>query len=211
MRRTLAWFIYRRPRGRVALGIQYGHLHAATTDGYGSRRSSTGMRDLFPMEQALALGDTLTNAAAQPDPHPTDSEPAADRYRAAADQYRNRYAGISLTARQAADLTANPDLRIYDGLDQALACCFDARKARCRRDTPTRGATAATPDLTACDSRCANIARIDRHLETITREIRHLREELDSPLTPQPLRPRLEARAQRHHAIIDTHLQAGRP
>ena len=28
LRRTLAWFIYRRPRGRVALGIQYGHLHA---------------------------------------------------------------------------------------------------------------------------------------------------------------------------------------
>ena len=33
---NLAWFIYRRPAAGSPLGIQYGHLHAATTDGYGS-------------------------------------------------------------------------------------------------------------------------------------------------------------------------------
>jgi hypothetical protein len=74
LRRTLAWFIYRRPRGRVALGIQYGHLHAATTDGYGTR-ASTGMRDLFPMEEALALSDTLTEAAANLPGHLHDQRP----------------------------------------------------------------------------------------------------------------------------------------
>lgn len=55
-RRTLAWFIYRLPGGRVALGIQYGHLHSYTFDGYGSRVSA-GLRDLFPMEEAFSISD----------------------------------------------------------------------------------------------------------------------------------------------------------
>lgn len=164
LRRTLAWFIYRRPRGRVALGIQYGHLHAATTDGYGSRMS-IGLRDLFPIEEALALGDTLSAAAEELQTSPAVSGPAADRYRAAANEYSHRYGGLTLTARQANDLAANPDLRIYDGPGQALACCFDPRKTLWRRNTPVFKAS-STPDLTACDSRCANIARTDRHIET---------------------------------------------
>jgi len=62
LRRTLAWFICRRPRGRVALGIQYGHLHAATADGYGGRVLAR-LRDLFPMEEAFAISDSLHTAA----------------------------------------------------------------------------------------------------------------------------------------------------
>ena len=46
-RRTLAWFIYRLPAGRISLGIQYGHLESHVTDGYGSR-ASAGLRDVFP-------------------------------------------------------------------------------------------------------------------------------------------------------------------
>ena len=37
-RRTLAWFIYPKPGGRIATGVQYGHLRGHTTDGYGSPR-----------------------------------------------------------------------------------------------------------------------------------------------------------------------------
>lgn len=203
LRRTLAWFIYRRPRGRVALGIQYGHLHAATTDGYGSR-TSTGLRDLFPMEEALALSDTLAQAASALDAHPHVSGPAASRYRKAAEQYTAHYAGVSLTARQAADLTRNPALRIYDSPGQVLACCFDPTKALCRRDTKTSSAT-DTPDLTACDSRCANIARTDTHIDTLRRQVEQLREEIAAPTTPDPLRSRLALRAERHQVLIDAH------
>src|SRR5699024_7920916 len=78
LRRTLAWFIYRRPGGRVALGIQYGHLHAATTDGYGGRVSA-GLRDLLPMEEGFAVSDTLHRAAEHLDAHPHVSAPAAAR------------------------------------------------------------------------------------------------------------------------------------
>lgn len=58
-RRTLAWFIYRRPAGRISLGIQYGHLLGVTSDGYGSR-VSTGLRDLFPMEEAFGCSRIST-------------------------------------------------------------------------------------------------------------------------------------------------------
>ena len=206
LRRTLAWFIYRRPRGRVALGIQYGHLHAATTDGYGSR-TSVGLRDLFPMEETLALSDTLAQAATTLEAQPTVSGPAASRYRAAVEQYTARYAGVSLTARQAAEMARNPAMRIYDSPGQLLACCFDPAKALCRRGTPASQPT-STPDLTACDARCANIARTDAHIDTLRREVERLHDEIAAPTTPEPLRPRLSLRAERHQALIDAH-QAG--
>ena len=61
-RRTLAWHIYRLPAGRISLGIQYGHLYGRVSDGYGSR-ASVGLRDVFPMEEALARSDRLSDAA----------------------------------------------------------------------------------------------------------------------------------------------------
>ncbi len=203
LRRTLAWFIYRRPRGRVALGVQYGHLHAATTDGYGGRVSA-GLRDLFPMEEAFAISDTLHQAAERLESNPTVSGPAAPRYRAAVAEYRHRYQGMTLTPKQAAALMANPDLRVYDAAGQTLACCFDARKALCRKGTgPTTSAT--TPDLSACEDRCANIARTDAHIVGVQGDIEALRAELDAPLTPTPLRNRIELQITRREAVVRAH------
>lgn len=202
LRRTLAWFIYRRPGGRVALGVQYGHLHAATTDGYGGRVSS-GLRGVFPMEEALAVSDTLHRAAEHLEEHPHVSGPAAARYRAAVDEYHDRFQGLALTTRQAAALMANPGLRVYDAPGQALACCFDPRRALCRKDTTARAAT--TPDLTACDHRCANIARTAEHITAIRAEMAALQEELDSPTTPEPMRHRVRAQIERREAIVNAH------
>ena len=205
LRRTLAWFIYRRPGGRVALGIQYGHLHAATTDGYGGR-ASTGLRDLFPMEEAFALSDTLHRAAEQLQAHPHVSGPAAARYQAAAGEYRDRFQGLALTTKQAAALMANPAMHVYDAPGQTLACCFDPRKALCRRDTTARAAT--TPDLTACDHRCANIARTEEHITAVRAELAALQEEHDAPMTPEPLRHRIRAQIDRREAIVTAHTDA---
>ncbi len=205
LRRTLAWFIYRRPGGRVALGIQYGHLHAATTDGYGGR-ASTGLRDLFPMEEAFALSDTLHRAAEHLQAHPHVSGAAAARYRAAAGEYRDRFQGLALTTKQAAALMANPAMRVYDAPGQTLACCFDPRKALCRKDTTTR--PAATPDLTACDRRCANIARTEEHITALRAELAALQEEHDSATTPEPMRHRIRAQIDRREAIVTAHREA---
>ncbi|WP_083882821.1 site-specific integrase [Brevibacterium senegalense] len=202
LRRTLAWFIYRRPGGRVALGVQYGHLHAATTDGYGGR-VSTGLRDLFPMEEAFAVSDSLHRAVEHLQEHPHVSGPAAARYRAAASEYRDRFQGLTLTTKQAAALMANPAMRVYDAPEQALACCFDPRKALCRKDTATRASV--TPDLTSCDDRCANIARTDEHITTVQAELVTLQEELAAPTTPEPLRHRIRAQIDRRQAIVSAH------
>jgi hypothetical protein len=202
LRRTLAWFIYRRPGGRVALGVQYGHLHSATTDGYGGRVSA-GLRDLFPMEEAFAVSDSLHRAVEHLQDHPHVSGPAAPRYRAAASEYRDRFHGLTLTTKQAASLMANPTLRVYDAPGQALACCFDPRKALCRKDTAARAAT--TPDLTACDDRCANIARTDEHIITVQAELVTLQEELDAPTTPEPMRYRIRSQIDRRQAIVSAH------
>lgn len=207
LRRTLAWFIYRRPGGRVALGVQYGHLHAATTDGYGGR-ASTGLRDLFPMEEAFALSDTLHRAAEHLQAHPYVSGPAAARYRAAAGEYRDRFQGLALTTKQAAALKANPDMRVYDAPGQTLACCFDPRKALCRRDTATTAGAATTPDLTACDHRCANIARTEEHITALRAELAALQEEHDSPTTPEPIRHRIRAQIDRRETIVMAHRDA---
>lgn len=203
LRRTLAWFIYRKPSGRVALGIQYGHLHAATTDGYGGR-ASAGLRDLFPMEEAFAISDTLHEAVDQLQDNPTVSGPAAARYHAAVNEYQHRYQGLTLTPKQAAALMTNPDLQVHDSEGQTLACCFDAQKALCRKETnPTRVAT--TPDLTACEDRCANIARTDRHIAAIEVDVSALQAELAAPLTPVPLRHRIELQILHREAIVRAH------
>lgn len=206
LRRTLAWFIYRRPGGRVALGVQYGHLHAATTDGYGGW-ASTGLRDLFPMEEAFAASDTLHRAAEHLQAHPHVSGPAAARYLAAAHEHRDRFQGLTLTTKQAAALMANPEMRVYDAPGQTLACCFDSRKALCRKDT-TPARPASTPDLTACDHRCANIARTDEHITTVEEELAELRIELDSRATPEPMRHRIRTQIDRQEAIVTAHRYA---
>lgn len=93
---------------------------------------------------------------------------------------------------------------VHDAAGQTLACCFDARKALCRKGTgPTTPAT--TPDLTACEDRCANIARTDRHIAAVEADIEALQAELDAPLTPAPLRHRIELQITHRENVIKAH------
>ena len=81
---------------------------------------------------------------------------------------------------------------------------FDPRKALCRKGAgPT--ITATTPDLTACQDRCANIARTDQHIAAIEADITALQAELSAPLTPDPLRHRIQAQITRREVIVQTH------
>lgn len=204
LRRTLAWFIYRRPGGRVALGIQYGHLQLHTTEGYGSRVSA-GLRHVFPLEEAFTLRDTLQEAAERLDAGSGVSGPAADRYRRAASEFTARYQGLTLNARQAGDMLANPGLRLFDSPDQLIACCFDATKALCRRDAPLQ--ERQTPDLTLCDDRCRNIARTDEHIDRLNNQAEGLRAEAAEPTCPRPLAERMTSRADRNEQIVKAHSQ----
>ncbi|MGV1005141.1 MAG: hypothetical protein ACOYEV_10360 [Candidatus Nanopelagicales bacterium] len=204
-RRTLAWFIYRVPGGRIALGLQYGHLRGYTSDGYASRVAS-GLRDVFPMEEALAAADTLQEAARRLDSGEQVSGRAAAPYIEGVRAFQRTFDGSYLTARQMAALRRDPALRIYDNPDRALACVYDQAKALCHPDrTSNRTDPARTPDMSRCRDHCANTARTDSHAYLLRDEIETLNAEIDSPLTPEPIRARIAARIERRERELQTH------
>lgn len=62
LRRTVARFIYRRPGGRIALGLQYGHVGTSLAESYGGR-TKADMLEILDFERALALADALAEAS----------------------------------------------------------------------------------------------------------------------------------------------------
>lgn len=209
-RRTLAWFIYRKPGGRVALGVQYGHLRGYTTDGYGSRVAS-GLRDVFPMEEALARADYLEDAHQRLENGEEVSGPAADRYTQAVHLFGRQFRGRYLTNKQTAALRANPQLRIYDNPQQFVTCCYDQSKALCHPDRLVTASQHRSPDVSHCQPGCGNIARTDQNIAQIRDVIAQHQDEIASPATPMPLRSRLEQRITALQAIVDQHQNNEKP
>jgi hypothetical protein len=209
-RRTLAWFIYRKPGGRVALGVQYGHLRGYTTDGYGSRVAS-GLRDVFPMEEALARADYLEDANQRLENGEQVSGPAADRYAQAIHLFDRQFRGRYMSNKQAAALRANPQLRIYDNPQQFVTCCYDQSKALCHPDRQVTANELRSPDVSHCQTGCGNIARTDQNVTQIRDAIAQHQAEIASPTTPIPLRGRLEQRITTLQAIVDEHQNNEKP
>ncbi|MGA5069068.1 hypothetical protein ACPB9E_35755 [Streptomyces exfoliatus] len=207
LRRTLAWFLVRKPRGLVAAAIQYGHIRVQMTLGYSGTYAS-GFPDELVFEEWLARLDHLAEARDRLAAGEHVSGPAADRYRqrvtAAA-----RFAGRVLhTRRDAATLLANPDLMIYAGT--GMTCVLDPARAACLlatdEDSPRR-----TPDLDDCRPACVNIARTDRDITTVRAQAERLRAIVDDPLAP-PIRHQRERHAlERLTRILTDHDQRKAP
>ena len=114
-RRTLAWFICRRPRGLVAAAIQYGHLHVQITQGYSGSYAS-GFPDDIAFERWLARLDELDEADRRLSEGGHVSGPAADAYRSRVAGGASRFAGRVIRSGKAArHVLANPSLQIYPG------------------------------------------------------------------------------------------------
>lgn len=203
-RRTLAWFIYRKPGGRIALGVQYGHLRGHTTDGYGSR-VATGLRDVFPMEEALARAEYLEDACSRMEDGEEVTGPAAGRYTEALRLYGQEFRGRYMSGKQAAALRANPRLRIYDNSARFVTCCYDQSKAQCHPDRLGQLGTDETPDINHCQPNCGNIARTDRNIEQAAAAVSRYEDEMASSMTPEPMRARLAQRVEALQAIIQSH------
>ncbi|MFF9627277.1 hypothetical protein [Streptomyces griseosporeus] len=204
LRRTLAWFLVRKPRGLVAAAIQYGHIRVQMTLGYSGTYAS-GFPDELVFEEWLARLDQLAEAREHLAAGEHVSGPAADRYRqrvtAAA-----RFAGRVLhTRRDAATLLANPDLMIYAG--SGMTCVLDPARAACLlaadEDSPRR-----TPDLDDCRPTCVNIARTERDINTVRARAARLRAIVDDPAAP-PIRHQRERRElERLTRILTDHDEA---
>ncbi|MFD3580846.1 integrase [Streptomyces sp. NPDC058683] len=194
-RRSLAWHIARRPGGLVALAIQYGHLRTSVSAGYAAR-SRDGIHDLLDVETARATIDTVADLNAALEDGIGISGPAARRAIKAA-VTAAQYTGNVITARQARQICANPELAVYDNPHTLLMCVYKRDKALCHRGIK------ATPSLDHCVPTCANIARTDQHAVGLRRRATVLDQR--AAHVPGPLGERLHGNAERLRNLADAH------
>ncbi|MDT5279737.1 MAG: hypothetical protein QOJ20_932 [Mycobacterium sp.] len=162
------------------------------------------------MEEALARAEYLEEAHTRLEDGEKVSGPAATRYADAVQLFKRQFGGRYLSNRQAAALRANPQLRVYDIPQQAVTCCYDQAKALCHPDRQAGVAIHESPDITRCQPNCGNIARTDTNIEQVADAIARHEAEIASPVTPQPLRNRLQRVinlqqiADKHDNTVDT-------
>ncbi|MFD7627546.1 hypothetical protein ACFV7Q_16155 [Streptomyces sp. NPDC059851] len=203
-RRTLAWFIRRRPRGLIAAAIQYGHAHTRMLQGYAGTYES-GFPDEYAFEDWLFRLEGLAEDEQELAEGEHVSGPAAGTYRHRVTAGMREFAGRVLTKdRQARDLLANPLLQIHHG--EGMTCVFDPATAACQirgfADDPL-----VTPDTDDCRPKCPNIARTDRDIEQLRQHATDLAEIVADPLAPPIRLARERHELARLESIITTHEQ----
>jgi hypothetical protein len=203
LRRTLAWFIVRRPRGLVAGAIQYGHLATQVTLGYSGTYASG-----FPDDHAFETWLLRLEQLAEAERRLTDGEhvsgPAADAYRERVHQANQQFAGRTLTStHQAHTLLRNPALRVFPG--SGMTCVLNPPTAVCQRDKPP--SARRTPHWPDCNPACQNVARTDRDVAELRRQAAELEVLVADPLSPEPRHHRERQQLARLRDVIDTHEQ----
>ncbi|GAB3400008.1 hypothetical protein [Amycolatopsis echigonensis] len=172
-RRTLAWFIARRPGGTIAGAIQYRHHSIQMFEGYAGT-SDSGFRAEVEAERTLERGERLL-AMIEGHEHLDLRGPAAGeaQTRLANLDRKIAYAGSVVTdPKRLAKIMRRDDPKIYFG--QFVTCVYDPNKALCRRQLATDDA-AAMPDLGTCQPlRCRNVALTDANLDALTDQLTKL-------------------------------------
>jgi hypothetical protein len=201
-RRTLAWFIWHRPRGAVAAALQYGHVHVRITQGYAGTYDS-GFPDEYAFEDFLGRLQTIYDDDQHLKAGEHISGPAAEVYQnrisTGAAYFRGR---VFSSVRQARAALSNPALQVYHG--DAVTCVLDPAKALCRLRDPDDDVR-RTPDLDNCRAECSNIARTDRDVEKLRIRYHARVIESENTLAPEPRRVRARQQAELLLARIETH------
>lgn len=189
-RRTLAWFIARRPGGAIAGAIAYRHHCVQMFEGYAGT-SDSGFRAEVESEQALARGEHLL-AMIDRHEHKTLAGPAADEAARRLDDLdaNAHFTGTVITdPRRLKRLLDRADPAVHPG--DYVTCVFDPDKALC-----LRGTDASAPLLRQCRPLdCRNVALTDANLQAWHEEITAIEHRLDSrPALPPLLINRLRSR-----------------
>ncbi|MDY7556096.1 hypothetical protein [Cryobacterium sp. 10C3] len=149
-RRTLAWFIARRPGGSIAGAIQFRHHSVQMFEGYAGT-SDSGFRAEVESEIAMARGDYLVDLESR---GVELLGPAGDIARDRASKFvgRMRFAGIVAdNPKQMKLLVEQEEPGVYPG--EFVTCVFDASKAKCLRHR------ADAPEMEAClPFECRNVS-----------------------------------------------------
>ncbi|GAA3339474.1 hypothetical protein GCM10020358_23400 [Amorphoplanes nipponensis] len=174
-RRTLAWFIARRPGGAIAGTIQYRHHSIQMFEGYAGT-SDAGFRAEVEAEQTLERGErllTMTEGHQHHDLRGPAAEEAASRL--ANFERKVAYAGSVVTdPKRLALIMRRNDPKVY--LGKFVTCVHNPDRALCRRQLTTEG-----PDLNNCQPlRCRNVALTARNLQALVDQLGTLDELLSN-------------------------------
>lgn len=174
-RRTLAWFIARRPGGAIAGTIQYRHHSIQMFEGYAGT-SDAGFRAEVEAEQTLERGERLL-AMTEGHQHHDLRGPAAEEAASRLANFERKvaYAGSVVTdPKRLALIMRRNDPKVY--LGKFVTCVHNPDRALCRRQLTAEG-----PDLNNCQPlRCRNVALTAENLHALVGQLGRLDELLSN-------------------------------
>ncbi|MET3175949.1 UNVERIFIED_ORG: integrase [Arthrobacter sp. UYCu721] len=202
-RRTLAWYIARRPGGAIAGAIAYRHHSVQMFEGYAGT-SDSGFRAEVEAEEALARGEHLL-AMIDKHEHASLTGPAsgeAERRLSELGKQAGFGGTVTTDPRRLLRITSRHDPAVYPG--KYATCVYNHAKALCRSRT---GTTTDTPDLTDCKPlTCSNVALSAENRAVWQAEMDTIEADLSTqPLLPPLMVDRLEKRREQIHHFLHRH------
>lgn len=185
-RRTLAWYIARRPGGSIVGAIAYRHHSIQMFEGYAGT-SESGFRAEVEAEEALVRGEHLLAMIEQHE-HAELRGPAAEEAfrRLDAMDRSGAFAGtVQTDPKRFQRLMRSKGPQVYPG--KYVTCAFLLKKARCH-------ASEDGPDVLSCQPfACGNVALTADNVREWEEELRLIDRDLnEGPLLPPLLVARLE-------------------
>lgn len=207
-RRTVAWHIVNQPQGLIAAGVQFGQLHASTTEGYSGYKNS-GIAATMNQERSQALYSTLAAHHQAAMTGERASGPAAGRVSKALASFATKFADpefpgtfVRLGRREQRALETDPDIQLHQVPGKFCLCMFRTETAACE---PRDG----QPDRAECKDGCANRAYTDTTVAQTRQFIDIIRKE--SVDASAPMRRRYEATIDRALDRIAEHERMASP
>lgn len=207
-RRTLAYFIVRRPRGLIAAALQYAHVSTKVTLNYAGEGDTSWMDDLAveKLEMVLEQNDddrTLTEDGEHV------SGPSANEYRTRLGRVAKFSGRVVATVRSVERLLNQADPDIHHG--EGMTCVHRAETAECRKEKIILGLPAGSgPDESFCRTSCINLVYTDRDIMHVRQQLADYEATASDLLAPRPRRDRAAAQAAAARKVIDRH-EATRP
>lgn len=202
-RRTLAWYIARRPGGVIAGAVQYRHLGIQMFEGYAGT-SDSGFRAEVEAEQAMQRGEHLL---ALPTDHQHDlrGPAAAEATTRLADlRQRTGFTGSVITdPARLRRVLARHDPEVYPGT--YVTCVFNPDKALCRPRTTTGSGRVRPVPLDCRPLQCRNVALTTANASALADEAERLDARIHAhPALPPLVHADLERRRDEIHAFLLT-------
>ncbi|WP_200306150.1 integrase [Streptomyces adelaidensis] len=202
-RRTLAYFIVRRPRGLVAAALQYGHVATKVTLSYAGASNTSWMEDLAVERLELLVEQSEEDWRLLGEGERI-SGPSASEYKSRVTRTRQFVGRAISRTRNIERFLAQVDPSIHHG--EGMTCVWRAETAACRNTRLAQGLPANdAPDEAECQSSCQNLAYTDRDIAQLREQLVVLETGAADLLAPRPLRDRAAAQAAQMRKVLDRH------